>query len=204
MQKTPHTLYPLQKKDVSRAGALLMDAFQEDPVWKAILVHATSAQKAAAFETPIHYCLKYGEVYAPSPALEGVAAWLPAALSEMTPWRMLRSGALWSGIKMGAEFAGKLAPIFKQVEADRKAITRDQPFLYLQIVGVAPACQGQGFGGQLISAFIEKGRQAGVSLYLETETESNQRMYEHFGFTVVKEIILPEVNLPMWELVMLR
>jgi len=26
------------------------------------------------------------------------------------------------------------------------------------------------------------------------------RMYEHLGFTVVKEIILPRINLPMWEM----
>ena len=48
---------------------------------------------------------------------------------------------------------------------------------------------------------IEKSEQAGVSLYLETETEANVSMYEHFGFTVIKKIKLPIIDLPMWEMV---
>jgi hypothetical protein len=36
---------------------------------------------------------------------------------------------------------------------------------------------------------------------LKTETESNVRLYERFGFRTVKTIALPELNLPMWEMV---
>lgn len=66
------------------------------------------------------------------------------------------------------------------------------------VIAVAPAYQGQGFGGKLLRALIEKSERTGTPLYLETE--SNVRMYEHLGFTVVKEIVLPIVNLPMWEM----
>ena len=52
----------------------------------------------------------------------------------------------------------------------------------------------------MVRALIDKSKRAGVPIYLETETESNVRMYEHLGFEVVKEITLPIINLPMWEL----
>lgn len=75
MAKKLDNLYRVQKKDIHRAAIVLTDAFQHDPVWNAVFDDATPAQRAYAFETPVRYCLKYGEVYAPSEALEGVAAW---------------------------------------------------------------------------------------------------------------------------------
>ncbi len=193
-------LYRLQKKDLPRATAVLTAAFQQDPVWNAIWGDARPKQRAASFEAPVRYSLKYGAVYAPSEALEGVIAWTPGALADMTFWRMLRSGAMWSGMKMGARAATKMAAIFDPLDADRKENMGGTPFLYVLVIGVEPQCQGQGFGGHLLRALIEKSEQDQVPIYLETETEGNVRMYEHLGFRVLKEIELPVVNLPMWEM----
>jgi ribosomal protein S18 acetylase RimI-like enzyme len=200
MSNTLDNSYRLQKKDVRRAAVMLAGAFQHDPVWNAVFGDATPAQKAYVFETPVRYSLKYGEVYAPSEALEGVASWAPGALAEFTSWRILRSGALWPAMKTGIQLAKKMQPIFRPIDLDRKAYMGGKPYIYLQIIGVATAFQGQGFGGQLLRALIEKSEQAGVSLYLETETEANVSLYEHFGFTVIKEIVLPIIDLPMWEM----
>jgi ribosomal protein S18 acetylase RimI-like enzyme len=195
------SLYPLQKKDAPRAAAVLAAAFQYDPVWKAVLGDGKPEQRRAAFEAPVRYCLKYGEVYAPSPALEGVAAWLPGAVADMTPWRMLLSGAMWPGMRMGMDAARKMMPIFAPIEADRKAMMRGKEFIYVLVIGVDPRFQGQGFGGRLLRALFEKSERDRVPIYLETETEDNVRLYEHLGFHVVKEVVLPVVHLPMWEMV---
>ncbi|MGC9396512.1 MAG: GNAT family N-acetyltransferase [Anaerolineae bacterium] len=193
-------LYRLQKKDAQRAGAVLTAAFQHDPVWSALFDGANPERRVGAFETPVRYCLKYGEVYAPSAALEGVAAWVPGELADMTFWRVFRSGAIWPGMRLGFSTTRKMMPVFAPIEADRKATMQGQSFIYLLVIGVAPQFQGQGFGGKLLRALIEKSQRAGIPIYLETETEGNVRMYEHFGFEVVKEIVLPVINLPMWEL----
>jgi ribosomal protein S18 acetylase RimI-like enzyme len=193
-------LYRLQKEDARRAGAVLTAAFEHDPVWSAIFEGVASELRIGAFETPVRYCMKYGEVYAPSAALEGVAAWVPGELADMTPWRMLLSGAIWSGMKMGMTATRKMMPVFAPMEKDRKATMQGKSFIYLLIIGVAPQFRGQGFAGKLLRALIDKSERAGVPIYLETETESNVRMYEHFGFEVVKKIVLPVINLPMWEL----
>ncbi|MBN2005441.1 MAG: GNAT family N-acetyltransferase [Anaerolineae bacterium] len=194
-------LYRVQRKDVPRAGAVLTNAFQHDPVWSAIFDGVAPERRIGAFETPVRYCLKYGEVCAPSAALEGVAAWVPGELADMTPWRMLVSGAIWSGMKMGMTATRKMMPVFAPIEKDRKATMQGKSFIYLLVIGVAPQFQGQGFAGKLVRALIDKSGRAGVPIYLETETESNVRMYEHLGFEVVKEITLPIINLPMWEMV---
>ena len=77
-------LYKVQKKDILKAGAVLADAFQHDPVWKKVLEEANIDQKRGFFEAPVRYCLKYGKVYATSERLEGIAAWAPSDFADMT------------------------------------------------------------------------------------------------------------------------
>ena len=196
-------LYKLQKKDIPKVGAVLADAFQHDPVWKKVFEGESKIDQkfCAFFETPIRYCLKYEEVYTISENLEGIAAWVPGDLADMTIWRLIRSGAIRSGMKMGAKLAKKMKPVFKQLQKDRKENMKGKLFIYLLIIGVASKFQGQGFGGKLLRALIEKSERVGIALYLETETEDNVKMYERFGFKLVKQITLPGINLPMWEMV---
>ena len=196
-------LYKLKKKDIPKVGAVLADAFQHDPVWKKVFEGESNIDQkfCAFFETPIRYCLKYGEVYTISENLEGIAAWVPGDLADMTIWRLIRSGAIRSGMKMGAKLGKKMKPLFKQLQKDRKENMKGKLFIYLQIIGVASKFHGQGFGGKLLRALIEKSERIGSALYLETETEDNVKMYERFGFKLVKQITLPGINLPMWEMV---
>ena len=194
-------LYQVQKKDAPRAGEVLASAFERDPVWQVLFQDATPTQRVAAFEAPVRYCLKYGQVYAPSAALEGVAAWTPGELANMTPWRMLLSGAIWSGMRMGATLGKQMMQVFAPIKADREATMRGQAYIYLLVIGVAPQFQRQGHAGKLLRALFAESERAQVPIYLETQTESNVQLYEHFGFEVVKEMVLPLVALPMWEMV---
>jgi ribosomal protein S18 acetylase RimI-like enzyme len=118
----------------------------------------------------------------------------------MPVWRLIRSGAIRSGLKMAVQLYSKLGPVFKPIELDRKANMKGGPFIYLPALGVASEFQGQGLGGRLLGALIAESEQAGIPLYLETESESNVRWYEKFGFESVKRINLPVINLPMWEM----
>ena len=155
----------------------------------------------ALFEVPIRHCLKYGEVYATSENLEGIIAWVPGDCAETTTWRVIRSGAMVAAIRMGLNAAKKMSAIFKSVTEDRRKHMAGCTFLYLFVVGVSTELQGKGFGRKLIDAAIEKSEREGLQLYLETETEENVNMYEHFGFSLLKTITLPIVDLPMWEMV---
>jgi ribosomal protein S18 acetylase RimI-like enzyme len=66
-------------------------------------------------------------------------------------------------------------------------------------MGVSKEYQGKGFGGKLIRAVIEKAETERKPIYLETQKEGNVSLYEKYGFSVKKKIILPEpLNLPMW------
>jgi ribosomal protein S18 acetylase RimI-like enzyme len=198
-------LYKVQKKDIPKAGVVLADAFQHDPIWTRIFKgEAKIDQRGAVFESPLRYGLRCGDVYATSEHLEGIAVWVPGDLADMTIWRLIRSGAIISGIKAMrtcTKLAWQQERVFRPLQADRKEYMKGRPFIYLFIIGVASKFQGQGFGGRLLRALIEESERGGVPIYTETETERNVRMYERLGFRSVKRITLPVLDLPMWEMV---
>jgi ribosomal protein S18 acetylase RimI-like enzyme len=185
-----------------KVGAVLADAFQHDPVWNKLFEGESDFEEKfrAFFMTPIKYCMKFGEAYAVSENLEAIAAWVPGDRADMTMWRLIRSGALRYGMKMGARIAKKMKLEFRSLLDDRKEHMGERPFIYLFMMGVASKYQGQGFGGILLRALIEKSEKSGIPLYLDTETEVNVRFYERFGFKTLKQITLPLFDLPMWEM----
>jgi ribosomal protein S18 acetylase RimI-like enzyme len=196
-------LYRVQKRDMTRAVEVLADAYQHDPFWNKICEGGPGFEKRfrAIFEVPVRYCLKYGEVYAPSEDLEGVIGLVTGKYADMTVWRLLRSGAMGTAMRMGLKAVMKMGRIGKPFDEDRHEYMVGSTYLYLEVVGVATKLQGKGFGRKLIDAVIGKSEREGLQLYLETTTEANMKMYEHFGFKLLKKITLPIVDLPMWEMV---
>jgi GNAT superfamily N-acetyltransferase len=196
-------LYKVHKKEIVRASKVLADAFQRDPLWNKIYEGEYDIEKRfrALFEGAVRYCLKYGEVYAPSEDLEGVIGLVPGRYADMDWWRAIRSGTMGVGMRIGLNAAKKMRTVFKPVAEDRHEHMAGCAFLYALVIGVATELQGKGFGRKLIDAAVEKSEREGLQLYLETGTEENMKMYEHFGFRLLKRITLPIVDLPMWEMV---
>jgi len=196
-------LYRVQKRDIMRASKVLADAFQRDPLWNKICEGERNIEKRfrAIFEVPVRYCLKYGEVYAPSEDLEGVIGWVSGKYADMKIWHVIRSGAIVAAMRIGLNVAKKMGPVFKPLVEDRREHMAGCNYLYPLVVGVATGLQGKGFGRKLIGAMIEKSEREGLQIYIDTATEENMKMYEHFGFRLLGKITLPVVDLPMWELV---
>lgn len=63
-----------------------------------------------------------------------------------------------------------------------------EPHWYLALLGVDPAHQGAGLGGQLLRAKLALCDNDQVAAYLETQKPDNLPFYERFGFRVIKEI----------------
>ena len=197
-------LYCVQKKDFPKAGAVLADAFEHDPVWEKVLQETDGEFRRGFFQGPVRYCSKYGKAYASSEHLEGVAAWVPGSLADMTIWRMIRSGSFASGIGMAKGMIGvgqRMSSILGPLEVDRKTNMNRRAYLYLMIIGVASPFQGRGFGGKILRALIEESEQLALPVYLETATERNAAMYERAGFTLLSKTTLPVIHLPQWEMV---
>ena len=195
-------LYRVQKQDIKRAATVLADAFQRDPLWNKLYEGEPNTEKrfCAFFEGSVRYCMKYGEVYAPSEDLEGIMGWSPGKYADVNWWRGIRCGSVGLVMRMGISTMMKMQKIFKPITEDRQEYMAGHDYLYLSVIGVTSELQGKGFGRKLIDAAIEKTQREGLQLYLDTETEGNVKMYEHFGFKLLKKVTLPILELPMWEM----
>lgn len=193
-------IYRLNKGDIPRAVTVLYDAFQHDPVFNAIFEGAAEVQRRALYETTLRYCFKYGQVLATSESMQGVAGWVWGRFATMSFWRMVASSAAWSSFKMGGEYAQRMGAVFKPIDQEREKLMGDQPYLFLFMIGVASDYQGQGFGRVLLDEVIRIAEQDRLPVYLETETENNVQLYQHFGFEVLDKVDLPIIHLPMWEM----
>lgn len=189
-------LHRIRKQELKKASIVLANAFSDDILVKTLNLQRKSFE--SMYELTTRLCLKYGELFAPSENLEGIIGFVPDNRANATMWNIIRSGSLISVLKLLKLFK-KMAKAMKILEEDKKNLNIG-PYIYLNVIGVSPKFQGNGFGGKMLKALIEKAENEGKSIYLETQTEDNVKMYEKFGFEVIKKIIMPGINFPMWEM----
>lgn len=193
----------LRKNDLLRASNVLSEAFYHDPLWNKVFEGIPDFNKRfkTFFLTPLRFCMKYGKVFVSSGQIEGVAGVVPGKWADMNLWRIVRSGALYSVMKMGNTVAKRMAPLNNVLPRDRNLHMGNRAFMYLLILGVAPSYQKKGVGKKLLTNLAEYCDRKGLPIYLETETEENVRMYEYFGYTMLKKIVIDGLGVPMWEMV---
>ncbi len=190
-------LYEIQKKDLQNAVNVLTNAFSEESMWKEVF--NDEDKNRALTEVMVRFCLKYGNVLSTSENLEGVMAIAPHD-KDMTALRVIRSGAFFLSMKITKE--AKIMKVLSNAIEEAKKSLNLGPYIHLLIMGVSQEFQGKGFGGKLLRAVIEKAETERKPIYLETQKEENVSLYEKYGFSVKKKIILPEpLNLPMWLMV---
>ena len=193
-------LYKLQKKDLQSAVNVLTDAFSEESMWRE--VSKNEGKNRALTEVMVRFCLKYGNVVSTSENIEGVMAIAPYD-KDMTTWRITRCGAFFLSMRIARE-AKIMQVLTKAVEEAKKSLILG-PYIHLLIMGVSREFQGKGFGGQLLRAIIEKAEIQNLPIYLETQKEANVSLYEKYGFSVKKKVILPDpLDLPMWLMIRSR
>ncbi|MCP4134154.1 MAG: GNAT family N-acetyltransferase [bacterium] len=190
-------LYPVSKKECKAASQILANSFSEKPMLKKLNIPMEDMRNM--FEMMIRFSLRYGEVYATSAKLEGILVFLPEKYALMKGWQVIRSGAIFPVLRIKKTLMQILKVTGKIMDEDKKNLNIG-PYIYGLSIGIAQGHQGKGLGGELMKALIEKADNEKKAIYLETDTKDNVTLYKHFGFEVVKEIVLPDLEIPMWEM----
>jgi len=73
-----------------------------------------------------------------------------------------------------------------------------EPIAHLDAVGVEPAAQGRGVGSALIVFGLDRARDSGHSVFLETGSPRNVPLYERHGFDVVEDADAPDGGPHIW------
>jgi ribosomal protein S18 acetylase RimI-like enzyme len=192
-------LVQLKKSDIKAAAAMLTLAFRNYPLLVSVFSDAFERRRMAFyyFQYELAYAVRYGQVQATSPNLEGVATWLISDFFPPNLWQAMRSVPLsvaWGFARGGG---ARLKPVGDYLDARH---THLAPFRhwYLQTIGVAPEFQKNGYATRLIQSMLVRTDKEGLPCYLETMDEINVRIYEHFGFKVIEKSAIPRTNLTNW------
>jgi ribosomal protein S18 acetylase RimI-like enzyme len=186
----------LTKQQIGQAGEMLTRAFFDDPKLTHLIPEIAAKKELGRylFEFEIQYGMNYGDVYTTSPSVEGVAVWLPSTKSEVTFWRAFRSGGMVLQKHLGKQIMDRLMSFSTEIDVLHKKHV-PFPHYYLFFIGVDPVYQKKGVARRLITPMLGWLDIQKLFCYLNTQNEKNISLYEHYGFEVIEQLILPHSDI---------
>ncbi|MHB1137767.1 MAG: GNAT family N-acetyltransferase [Microthrixaceae bacterium] len=196
MTASTRRVRPAAHDEWRRLGAILADAFDDDPVWMWIC------------PDPVRRRRHLGQLFAQviRPHVRRDTAWTTDALE---------GGAVWAAPgewKAGpSDVARSLVPALRAVGL-RHARARlgalpamerghpTEPHWYLEILAARSDLRGRGVGSALIAPMIERCDADGLPAYLESSKYENLAFYHRFGFEVTEEVVIAHGCPPMWRM----
>ncbi len=181
----------LEKKHIKPVSLMLSRAFKDD--LKDVFPDPEERRVKTPYVNEFLLLRDYSNsrAFITSPQLEGIAVWMHSDKRNKRPfWRILTSGAIWPAMKIGIKALRKMQALDKYIERKHKELA---PFKhwYLAMLAVDPQHQGKRYASRLLNEMLSYIDEESLHCYLETEGEKNVSMYQHFGFEVVDEFIVP-------------
>ena len=194
-------LHRLSKKEVKIAGEVAARAFFDDYVFSQFLPDIVKRKKYShhIWDYITRFSVIYGECYAPSPNVEGVAGWVYYKKYRVSSIKMIRSGVFniifrTSGIKL------RLMMRYNDLVDKIHRVHANFPHLYLRLLAVDPKHQGKGYASKLLRPMLARIDEEQLPCYVDTQKEENVYMYQHFGFELVEAKTLDGTDLRTWHL----
>jgi len=186
----------LKKQQIGQAGEMLTRAFFDDPKLTHLIPEIAAKKELSRylFEFELQYGMNYGDVYTTSPAVEGVAVWLPSAKSEVTFWRAFRSAGMVLQKHLGKQIMNRLMSFSTEIDLLHKKQVHF-PHYYLFFIGVDPVYQKKRVASRLITPMLSWLDIQKLPCYLNTQNEKNIGLYEHYGFEVMEQLVLPDSDI---------
>jgi ribosomal protein S18 acetylase RimI-like enzyme len=192
------TIDTLRRDQLAEASSVLARAFDDDPVFR--FLYPTPRRRRwtcrGFLRSIVRDALPFDEVWAAfdDDVVVGTAGWLPEGTYPPSSWRAARLLlSAWDSLLTPQTFRDGLRYL-----SETEKLHPKEPHWYLAVIGVEPARQGEGLGGKLLAAVLERLDTNGVPGYLETSTEANVAWYRHHGFEVQNEVNPARTGPPVW------
>jgi ribosomal protein S18 acetylase RimI-like enzyme len=180
--------------DVDAMVAQLAKTFWDDPVTSFIFNRDSrrDAGLRAYFRTQMRAdYLAFGGCYT-TDGYAGSAIWEPAG----TPLLRRLTGIL-TMLPVLPFVATRLVTTLRILNTVEQ-MHPHEPHWYLATLGTAVERQGRGVGSALMRPVLEHCDAEGLPCYLESSKERNVPFYKRHGFSVVREVALPNGGPPIW------
>ncbi len=176
------------KSDTAKVADVFLSAFRDDPMMQYFFSSARDIHKAIEvnFRYVIERAYVNGVIFRTSTAYEGAAIWCLTgfpkskfSLNVQIAWFILN--------QFKVPDLRKLISFYMKAEkAHIQIISR--PHYYLELLGVNAQFQGMGFASKLVKPVLAHADRCRKDCYLETHSEKNAALYQHYGFEVVDTI----------------
>ena len=185
-------LYLVQKKDMDRLADVAADAYRDYPLhnWFTNGKYDEKASKLLMKATLLTMT-KDAVIYADSEEINGFAAWLPFGFTGNKALPFLFSGGLKLFLRSGLGFVGRLLTYEKYAMNLKKEFT-DHYDWYLFNLSIKKEAQGKGIASKLMRPMLQFCDDERMVAYLETNKEKNVSLYQHYGFDLMKEELIPK------------
>lgn len=191
-----HPIRRADNEDISALAAMLARAFDKDPLWRWITGSQAGYELrlTQAFATQLRHLALPGGLVWRGTEYQGAALW-----SAPGQWRL----GILQQLRLMPEFVRvtgwrRLWEVSRAIDAVQRAHPTT-PHYYLQVLGVDPLHQGQGWSRPFLEKMLVQCDQQSMPAYLETAQESNLSLYQRFGFDVSRMLTdLPGKAPPLW------
>ena len=195
------TIRDIERPDVKVAGAVLANAFRGYPFFDYCLGSDCYERMAPGlFASFVRWTILYGKAWATSD-LNAIALRQPPGTRSIGIWNSMRSGLMFSFLRMDGATRQRFARAAPIVAETHKRIMGDQQHWHCWMMGVLPASQGTGIGRRLMRYTFEQSDRAGLPCYLETFSESSVRVHESQLYSIREAIAIPETPLVLYAMV---
>ena len=184
-------LYIVQKKDIERLAEVSADAYRDYPLhnWLTKGKYDAVASKLL-MEITLKTMTEDALIYADSEQINGFAAWLPFGFKGNETLPFLKNGGLKLFLHSGVGFIGRLLTYEKYAMGLKKRFTDNYDW-YLFNLSIKQDAQGKGIASKLMRPMLQFCDDEKMVAYLETNKEANVGLYQHYGFDLMNEALIP-------------
>ena len=194
-------LYVVQEKDIDRLAEVAADAYQDYPLhnWLTKGKYDKKASKLI-MQISLKTMTKDAIIYADSEEINGFAAWLPFGFTGSKTLPFLFNGGLKLIFHSGLGIIGRLLTYEKYAMNLKKEFTDNYDW-YLYNLSIQKVSQGKGIASKLMRPMLEFCDDEKMVAYLETNKESNVKLYNHYGFELKDEAVIPNSTVTHYAMV---
>ena len=194
-------LYLVGKEDLERLADIASDAYQDYPLhnWFANGTYDKLVTKLIILIS-LKTMTEDAVIYADSEEMNGFAVWLPLGFTGSKTLPFLIHGGLKLILHSGFGIISRLLT-FEAYAMNLKKEFTDNYDWYLYNLSIKKDAQGKGLASRLMRPMLQFCDDEKMVAYLETNKASNVGLYQHYGFDLMKEELIPKTPVTHYAMV---
>ena len=185
-------LYVVQKKDLDRLALVAADAYRDYPLHNWFTKGRYDAVASRLImQISLRTMTEDALIYADSEELNGFAVWLPFGFTGSKTMPFLLSGGLRLILHSGPGIIGRLLTYETYAMNLKKEFTDNYDW-YLYNLSIRKEAQGKGIASKLMRPMLKFCDDERMVAYLETNKAANVGLYQHYGFDLMREELIPK------------